>query len=106
VSSPAARRSTGWHTSDGEGDWAHHGMIGGGSSAGGVAGERRRRHRGNTAAAARSPVREQVELSNVLHTGLLGTIGKVIDGLVGSGVTRRAELAMAARRRPRGLWLR
>jgi hypothetical protein len=63
-------------------------VIGGGSSAGGVAGERRRRNRGNTAAAARSPGREHVGLGNVLHTGLLGTLGKVLDGLVGSGVAR------------------
>jgi hypothetical protein len=67
-------------------------VIGGGSSAGGVAVERRRRNKGNTATAARSPVREQVGLSNVLHAGLLGTLGKVLDGLVGSGVARRAEL--------------
>jgi hypothetical protein len=87
------RWSTGWQTSDGEGDWAHDGVIGGGTSAGGVAGERWRRHRGNMAAAARSPAREQVGLSNVLHTGLLGALGKVLHGLVGSGVARRAELA-------------
>jgi hypothetical protein len=93
VSSPAVRWSTGWQTSDGKGDWAHHGVIGSGSSAGGVAGERRRRNRGNTAAAARSPAREQVGLSNVLHTGLLGALGKVLDGLVSSGVARRAKLA-------------
>jgi hypothetical protein len=73
-------------------DWAHHGVIGGGGSAGGVAGERRRRHRGNTAVAARSPAREHVGLSNVLHAGLLGALGKVLDGLVGSGVVRRVEL--------------
>jgi hypothetical protein len=93
VSSPAARWSTGWQTSDGEGDWTHHGVFGGGSSDGGVADERRRRNRGNTVAAARSPARERTQLSNVLHTGLLGTLGKVLDGLVGSGVARRAELA-------------
>jgi hypothetical protein len=93
VRSPAARWSTGWQTSDEKGDWAHHGVIGGGSSAGGVAGERRRRNRGNTAAAARSSAREQVGLSNVLPTGLLGALGKVLDGLVGSGVARRAKLA-------------
>jgi hypothetical protein len=68
-------------------------VVGGGSSAGGIAGERQRRHRGNTAAAARSLAREQVGLSNVLHAGLLGTLGKVLDGLVGSGVARRVELA-------------
>jgi hypothetical protein len=82
----------GWQTSDGKGDWAHHGVIGGGSSAGGVAGERQR-NRGNTGAAARSPAREQVGLSNVLHTGPLGALGKVLDGLVGSGVAWRVELA-------------
>jgi hypothetical protein len=34
-----------------------------------------------------------VGLSNVLPTGLLGALGKVLDGLVGSGVARRAEPA-------------
>jgi hypothetical protein len=34
-----------------------------------------------------------VGLGNVLHTGLLGALGKVLDGLVGSEVARRAELA-------------
>jgi hypothetical protein len=34
-----------------------------------------------------------VGLSNVLHAGLLGALGKVLDGLVGSGVVRRVELA-------------
>jgi hypothetical protein len=43
--------------------------------------------------AVRSPAREQVGLSNVLHAGLLGALGKVLDGLVGSGVAQRVELA-------------
>jgi hypothetical protein len=64
-------------------------VIGGGSSAGGVAGERRRRHRGNTAVAARSPAREQAELSNVLHTGL-----RVVGCL---GVRARGVVAVSAR---------
>jgi hypothetical protein len=34
-----------------------------------------------------------VGLGNVLHTGLLGALRKVLDGLVGSGVARRAGLA-------------
>jgi hypothetical protein len=34
-----------------------------------------------------------VGLGNVLHTGLLGALKKVQDGLVGSEVARRAELA-------------
>jgi hypothetical protein len=105
VSSPAARWSTGWQTSDRESDWAHHGVVGGGSSAGGVAGERRR-HRGNTAAAVRSLAREQVGLGNVLHTWLLGTLGKVIDELVGSGSRGEQSSPMATRRRPQGHWLR
>jgi hypothetical protein len=86
--------------------WAHRGVIGGGRSAGGVAGERRRRHRGDTATAARSPAREQVGLGNVLHTGLLGALGKVLDGPPDLENRRRASSARAARRRPRELGLR
>jgi hypothetical protein len=106
ASSPAARWSTGWQTSDGGCDWAQHGVVGGGSSAGGVAGKRRRRHRSNTAAAARSPARGRAWLSNERRTWLQCDLGEVLQapiGLESSGGTGSAGLA---RRRPREFELR
>jgi hypothetical protein len=57
-----------------------------------VTGGRRRRRSGSTAAAARSPVKEQVGLGNVLHTWLLGVLGEVLDESPSLENMRRYEL--------------
>jgi hypothetical protein len=65
--------------------------IGGGGSTGDAVGERRPRDRGSTATAAGSSAREQAGTGNVLHTGLLGTLGEVLDGPPGLENRRKGE---------------
>jgi hypothetical protein len=72
-------------------DWSYTCPIGGGGSTGDAVGERRRRNRDSTAAAAGSSAREQAGMGNVLHTGLLGTLGEVLDGPPGLENRRKGE---------------
>jgi hypothetical protein len=105
ANSPAARGCTGRQTSDGECDWAHHGVIVGGSSAGAIAGEQQRRHRGSTAAAARGKAR----LSNARRTELQGDLGEMLQVPIGLESRRRHEFgrgcsAAAAEARTPASW--
>jgi hypothetical protein len=72
-------------------DWSYPCPIGGGGSTGDAVSEWRRRDRGSTAVAVGSSAREQVGMGNVLHIGLLGTLGEVLDGLLGLENRRKGE---------------
>jgi hypothetical protein len=72
-------------------DWSYPCPISGGGSTGDAVGERRRRDRSSTAEVAESSAREQAGMGNVLHTGLLGTLGEVLDGPLGLENRRRGE---------------
>jgi hypothetical protein len=89
--SPIARGCTGRQTSDGECDWAHHGVIVGGSSAGAIAGEQQRQHKGSTAAATRSLARGKARLSNARRTELQGDLGEMLRVPIGLESRRRHE---------------
>jgi hypothetical protein len=74
-------------------DWSYVWTIGGGGSTGDAGGERWRRDRGSTAAAAGSSAREQAGMGIVMHTGLLGTLGEVLDGPPGLENRRKGKFS-------------
>jgi hypothetical protein len=82
----------GRQTSGRECDWPYPRSIGGGGSAREVAGERRRRSRGGAAAEARTAVKIEAGLNNVLHKQLPYVLGKVLGGSLGLEKRWRGEL--------------
>jgi hypothetical protein len=82
----------GRQTSGRECDWTYSRSICGGGSAGEVAGERRRRSKDGAAAEARTAVKIEAGLNNVLHRQLPCVLGKVLGGSLGLEKRRRGEL--------------